>query len=114
VITGIGRKAELRVVLLQEGQPILGKERNMLRARSILTSHRFITRAYATATSPHALIFLEHKDGTIESGSLSALTAAQQLGGTVTGLVVGGPDQIPTVLESVKKYTSSVSSSFNF
>ncbi|KAI0254066.1 DHS-like NAD/FAD-binding domain-containing protein [Lactifluus subvellereus] len=77
----------------------------MLRVRSLVTCRRFITRAYATATSPHALVLLEHKNGTIESGSLSALTAAQQLGGTVTGIVIGGPDQIPTVLEKVKKLT---------
>jgi electron transfer flavoprotein alpha subunit len=46
---------------------------------------------------------LEHKDGAIEPASLSALTAAQQLGGAVTGLVVGSPDQVPTVLERAKK-----------
>lgn len=76
----------------------------MLYARSLLSSRRLITRAYATATSPHALVLLEHKDGAIESASLSALTAAQQLGGPVTGLVIGSPDQVPAVLESAKKY----------
>jgi electron transfer flavoprotein alpha subunit len=76
----------------------------MLCARSLLASRRLITRAYATATSPHALVLLEHKDGAIEPASLSALTAAQQLGGAVTGLVVGSPDQVPTVLERAKKY----------
>jgi electron transfer flavoprotein alpha subunit len=76
----------------------------MLCARSLLSSHRLITRAYATATSPHALVLLEHKDGAIEPASLSALTAAQQLGGAVTGLVVGSPDQVPAVLERAKKY----------
>lgn len=76
----------------------------MLCARSLLTSRRLITRAYATATSPHALVLLEHKDGAIEPASLSALTAAQQLGGAVTGLVIGSPDQVPTVLENAKKY----------
>ncbi|KAI9509705.1 DHS-like NAD/FAD-binding domain-containing protein [Russula earlei] len=75
----------------------------MLRARSLVTSHRIITRTYATAKSPHALVFLEHKNGTIESASLSALTAAQQLGGSVTGLILGGSDQVPTVLERAKK-----------
>lgn len=76
----------------------------MLCARSLLSSRRLITRAYATAISPHTLVLLEHKDGAIESASLSALTAAQQLGGPVTGLVIGSPDQVPAVLESVKKY----------
>ena len=63
-----------------------------------------------TATSPRAL---EHKNGTIKSGSLSALTAAQQLGGTVTSIVVG-PDQIPTVLEKVKKFTHTACQSVIF
>jgi electron transfer flavoprotein alpha subunit len=76
----------------------------MLCARSLLSSHKLITRAYATATSPHALVLLEHKDGAIEPASLSALTAAQQLGGAVTGLVVGSPDQVPAVLEKAKRY----------
>ena len=79
----------------------------MLRARSLVAAHRLFTRAYATTHSPHALVFLEHRDGVIEPSSLSALTAAQQLGGSVTGLVVGGPDQVPTVLEEAKKYTLS-------
>ena len=76
----------------------------MLCARSLLTSRSLITRAYATATCPHALVLLEHKDGAIEPASLSALTAAQQLGGAVTGLVVGSPDQVPPALERAKKY----------
>jgi len=75
----------------------------MLRPRSLATCHRVITRTYATATSPHALVLLEHKNGAIEPSSLSALTAAQQLGGSITGLILGGPDQVPTVLERAKK-----------
>ncbi|KAJ7268816.1 electron transfer flavoprotein alpha subunit [Mycena haematopus] len=39
----------------------------------------------------------------IDSASLSALTAAEQLGGQVTGLVVGGPDHLPGVVEQAKK-----------
>ncbi|KAH8990527.1 hypothetical protein EDB92DRAFT_1935273 [Lactarius akahatsu] len=69
----------------------------------LATSRRFVNRAYATAASPRALLLLEHKNGAIESGSLSALTAAQQLGGTVTALILGAPDHLPTVLESAKK-----------
>jgi electron transfer flavoprotein alpha subunit len=80
----------------------------MLCARSLLSSRRFITRTYATATSPHALVLLEHKDGAIESASLSALAAAQQLGGAVTGLVIGSPDQVPAVLERAKKCITSL------
>ncbi len=79
----------------------------MLCLRSLATSRTFISRAYATAASPRALVLLEHKNGAIESGSLSALTAAQQLGGTVTGLILGAPDHLPTVLESARKYVRS-------
>ncbi|KAI0320926.1 DHS-like NAD/FAD-binding domain-containing protein [Amylostereum chailletii] len=76
----------------------------MLRARSVLAhnARAVLLRAYATASSPHALVLLEHRNGSVESGSLVALTAAQQLGGKVTGLVIGGPDQVPAVLEKVK------------
>jgi len=74
----------------------------MLRTRCLI-SCRALFRGYATAPGPHALVFLEHREGAIDSGSLSALTAAQQLGGQVTGLVVGGPDQVPSVVQKAKK-----------
>lgn len=61
------------------------------------------SRTYATASSPHALVFLEHRAGTIEPGSLSALTAAGQLGGKVTGLVVGAPDEVKQVVGNARK-----------
>ena len=74
----------------------------MLRA-PVSICRRSLVRAYATAPSPHALVFLEHRSGNIESGSLSALTAAEQLGGKVTGLVIGGPDQVQPIVEQAKK-----------
>lgn len=74
----------------------------MLRARSLLSA-RTITRTYATSAGPHALVFLEHRDGNLDSGSLSALNAAQQLGGQVTGLVVGGSEQLQEVVPKAKK-----------
>ncbi|KAL4073929.1 DHS-like NAD/FAD-binding domain-containing protein [Scleroderma citrinum] len=64
---------------------------------------RTFNRCYATAASPHALVFLEHQKGNLESASLSALTAAAQLGGKVTGLVVGTAEELPHVLEQAKK-----------
>jgi electron transfer flavoprotein alpha subunit len=76
----------------------------MYRLRTLPITRAFASRTYATATSPHALVLLEHRSGNIESGSLSALTAAQQLGGQVTGLIIGGPDQVPGILEQAKKY----------
>jgi electron transfer flavoprotein alpha subunit len=80
----------------------------MLRVRSSICFRAFV-RAYATSPSPHALVFLEHQHGVIESGSLSALTAAQQLGGKVTGLIVGGPEQVPSAVESARKYVWNLS-----
>lgn len=79
----------------------------MFRSRYI-QSYRFFSRTYATATSPHTLVFLEHRQGVIDSGSLSALTAAEQLGGKVTALVVGGPEHVPKVLEQAKKCVKGV------
>lgn len=63
-------------------------------------------RAYATAPPPHALVFLEHRQGVIDNGSLSALTAAEQLGGQVTGLVIGNSEHVPNVVEKAKKLVS--------
>ncbi|KAF6760155.1 hypothetical protein DFP72DRAFT_1031614 [Ephemerocybe angulata] len=60
-------------------------------------------RAYATGAPPHALVFLEHRKGAIESGSLSALTAAQQLGGQVSALVIGSSEHVGGVVEQAKK-----------
>lgn len=74
----------------------------MLRTCSSLAT-RAIHRTYATAASSHALVLLEHRDGAVDSGSLSALTAAQQLGGEVTGLVVGSSEQVQAVLPKAKK-----------
>lgn len=74
----------------------------MLRLRPVLAAGS-LSRRYATAASPHALVLLEHRAGVIDSGSLSALTAAQQLGGQITGLVVGAPDEVKGVVEKAKK-----------
>ncbi|KAJ8579580.1 hypothetical protein M405DRAFT_835684 [Rhizopogon salebrosus TDB-379] len=80
----------------------------MLRARTSLLG-RVLARSYATAASPHALVFLEHRQGNLDSASLSALTAASQLGGEVTGLVVGNPEDVPYVVEKAKGYSFQIS-----
>ncbi|KAG6830462.1 hypothetical protein H0H92_000615 [Tricholoma furcatifolium] len=80
----------------------------MLRTRSILSA-RVLSRSYATAPPPHALVFLEHRQGVLDSGSLSALTAAQQLGGKVTGLVIGAPEHVQGVVDKAKKLTGLTS-----
>ncbi|KDQ57637.1 hypothetical protein JAAARDRAFT_156491 [Jaapia argillacea MUCL 33604] len=74
----------------------------MLRARSAVVTRAF-ARGYASAAPPHALVFLEHRQGSLDSGSLSALTAATQLGGQVTGLIVGSSEQVGEVIEKAKK-----------
>ncbi|KAN0091129.1 DHS-like NAD/FAD-binding domain containing protein [Tylopilus felleus] len=73
----------------------------MLRIRTAALS-RALARTYAASSSPHALVFLEHRDGELDSASLSALTAASRLGGKVTGLLAGSPDQVPGVLDKAK------------
>jgi electron transfer flavoprotein alpha subunit len=74
----------------------------MLRIRTAALS-KALARSYATSPSPHALVFLEHRDGELDSASLSALTAASRLGGKVTGFLTGAPDQVPGVLDKAKK-----------
>ena len=76
----------------------------MFTLRPTLVCRRALVRAYATSSPPHALVLLEHRQGIIDPSSLSALTAATQLGGPITGLVVGGPDEVHDVVEKAKKY----------
>ncbi|GJE94481.1 electron transfer flavoprotein alpha subunit [Phanerochaete sordida] len=75
----------------------------MLRARSLASFRPLVLRTYATAAGPHALVFLEHRGGVIDSGSLSALTAAEKLGGQVTGLIVGSQEEVQQVLPKAQK-----------
>ena len=81
----------------------------MHRSRQLqrLSSRLAARRSYATAASPHALVFIEHQAGAIESGSLAALTAATQLGGKVTGLIVGAPEEVKQGLDKAKRYVQS-------
>ncbi|CAE6504515.1 unnamed protein product [Rhizoctonia solani] len=73
--------------------------------RSALYPTARLLRGYATpAGSPNTLLFLEYTNGTIDAASLSALTAAQQLKGKITALVVGGEDgDVQKVVEQAKK-----------
>lgn len=73
----------------------------LLRTRIALNA-RSLLRTYASSAGPNALVFLEHRDGVLDSGSLSAVTAAGQLGGKVTGLITGGPE-IKDMVEKAKK-----------
>jgi len=83
----------------------------MLRPTPLLLRRVFsesFRRCYATTGSPtgaaHALVFVEHDNGSINSGSRSALTAAQSLGGQVSVLIVGNDKCLPGVVEQAKKY----------
>ncbi|EAU91510.1 electron transfer flavoprotein alpha-subunit [Coprinopsis cinerea okayama7 len=64
---------------------------------------RACTRSYATVTQPHALVFLEQRQGVLEPGSLSAVTAAGQLGGQVSALIVGDKAHVASAVEEAKK-----------
>lgn len=62
-------------------------------------------RGYATeAGAIKALLFLEHRDGKINPGSLNALSAATALGGEVVGLVTGEGEAAQKVAEAAKKW----------
>ncbi|PBK91436.1 electron transfer flavo protein, alpha subunit [Armillaria gallica] len=74
----------------------------MLRLGAVRRVSRPLVRAYATPASPHALVLLEHRAGVLDSGSLSALTAATHLGGQVTGLIISGPDGGSVVAKAKK------------
>ena len=61
-------------------------------------------RSYATeAGAIKALLFLEHRDGKLNPGSLNALSAATALGGEVTGLVTGEGDAAQKVADAAKR-----------
>lgn len=95
----VAQKVKLRKVRT----PLLSTSTTrMLRAR-LLVGRRPVFRTYATAAGPHALVFLEHTQGVLDSGSLSALSAAQQLGGQVTGLLIGSEESVSKAVDSAKK-----------
>lgn len=51
-----------------------------------------VQRGYASATTPSALVLLEHRGSHLVPATLNAVTAARKLGGKVTGLVVSGSE----------------------
>ena len=72
-------------------------------ARSALASSS--RRAFSSSPSSLAstLLFVEHRKGEINPTTLSALTAAQKLGGDIHAAVVGSADQIEGVADAVAK-----------
>lgn len=64
------------------------------------------SRAYATEASSSAskvLLFLEHRDGKLNPGSLNALSAATSLGGDIVGLVTGEAQSAAKIADAAKK-----------
>lgn len=63
------------------------------------------------------LAILEHRDGQLNAGSLSAVAAAQKLGGSVHGFVAGGhataAAQAAAKLEGVEKIISVNNSAYD-
>ena len=66
-----------------------------------LAPHR--TQWSRLASTSSSLLLIEHSGGNIEGGTLSALTAASALGGSVTGLVIGGPEEVKAISEKARK-----------
>lgn len=64
-----------------------------------------VARSYATEASGaiRTLLFLEHREGKLNPGSLNALTAAAALGGDIVGLVTGDGEGPTKAAEAAKK-----------
>lgn len=62
-------------------------------------------RLYATEASatPKTLLFLEHRQGKLNPGSLNALTAANALGGEVVALITGDEGGAGKAADASKK-----------
>lgn len=73
------------------------------RVSSTFSAARASSSGRRYASQVHSLVFIEHRSGDVEGGTLAALTAASELGGKVTGLVVGAPGEVEGIVEKVKK-----------
>lgn len=76
-----------------------------LRGASSVRSALPLRRGFATSRVDLAntLVFLEHKKGTFNPATLSALTAAQKLGGDIDALVVGSEAEASDVAAKAAK-----------
>lgn len=73
---------------------------HMMFLRPVLRAGR---RGYVRYASTHSLVLLEHEGGVVAPASLSALAAATQIGKNITGIVVGGPEEVKTILPAAKR-----------
>lgn len=69
------------------GHSVLRQARTQLRQRTGPTP---VASLSALARLLSSLAVLEQRDGKLNHGSLGAVTAAQKLGGSITGFVAGG------------------------
>lgn len=78
------------------GLSVLRQARTQLRSRRTpVTSLSALSRLLSS------LAVLEQRDGKLNHGSLGAVTAAQRLGGSITGFIAGG--NIKSVAEAASK-----------
>ncbi|GAA95741.1 uncharacterized protein L969DRAFT_85444 [Mixia osmundae IAM 14324] len=80
-------------------------------ARTPLQSHAIRSRAFSSSKAAEAaktLLYIEHKEGKLNPGVYNAITAAQKLGGEITGLVAGAEaDSLDAVAQAAAKYPLS-------
>ena len=57
--------------------------------QSLSAIPRLGLRRYASTSSSSALVFLEHRNGKLNDGSLNALSAAQKLGCDIHAVLAG-------------------------
>lgn len=72
------------------------------RASSLSLAARRLYATEASAT-PKTLLFLEHRQGKLNPGSLNALTAANTLGGEVVALITGDEGGAGKAADASKK-----------
>jgi len=80
------------------GRSVLHQARSQLRSN---VCYKPVASLSALARLLSSLAVLEHRDGKLNNGSLSAVTAAQKLGGTITAFVAGS--NIKAVAEQAAK-----------
>jgi electron transfer flavoprotein alpha subunit len=71
-------------------------------ARSQLQPTRTLSQSSALARLLSTLAVLEQRNGKLESSSLSAIAAAQKLGGSVTGFLAGSGVKGTSAAEAAK------------
>jgi electron transfer flavoprotein alpha subunit len=88
-------------MISRAGLSVLRQARTRLRPRTGPTPVVFLSEVARLLSS---LAILEQRDGKLNHGSLGAVTAAQKLGGSITGFVAGG--NIKAVAEEAAKVNS--------